>query len=338
MFRMIAIILLMITFTALSGPIYDSLRVDNLNLDANTISSLDTNGNITLSPNGNGGIVLKSGTAIVEVLDEDTLVSDSATALATQQSIKAYVDALTVPVAFTTVTKTTTATLATTNEDNVLVDATTADFTVTLPTAAGNSGLTYKITKSTAANTVTIDGNGAQTIGGELSIDLNSKDDSIIITSDGSNWYLLSDDIQYHAHYTSNAGQAISNNTLTTVVYEDLESNTHPGSYNTTTGVYTFQADGNYIVNAMVLYTTDLVFTTTIVDLGIYVNGTEITTKRTSALVAGTSFRHNRSVSEIISVSKNDTLEIKTFQNSGVAKSLDSTSTNYITFSVARIK
>ena len=34
------------------------LRVDNLKLDANTISSTDTNGNITIDPNGSGNVVI----------------------------------------------------------------------------------------------------------------------------------------------------------------------------------------------------------------------------------------------------------------------------------------
>jgi hypothetical protein len=39
------------------------------------------------------GLVLSSGSTVTAILDEDTFSSDSATALATQQSIKAYVDA-----------------------------------------------------------------------------------------------------------------------------------------------------------------------------------------------------------------------------------------------------
>ena len=36
----------------------DQLKVDNLHIDGNTISSTDTNGSITLTPNGNGYVVL----------------------------------------------------------------------------------------------------------------------------------------------------------------------------------------------------------------------------------------------------------------------------------------
>lgn len=149
-----------------------SIDVDNINIDANTISSTDTNGDINLTPNGTGNVVignytfdadqtvgagqdnyvltydnatglvslevaagagggdawsdpvdsdivpdadgtrdlgttanrfaelhvdsmeLAGTTTVSSILDEDTLVSDSATALATQQSIKAYADSI----------------------------------------------------------------------------------------------------------------------------------------------------------------------------------------------------------------------------------------------------
>ena len=38
----------------------DNLKVDNLDLNGNTISSTDANGNITLTPNGTGKLVLNN--------------------------------------------------------------------------------------------------------------------------------------------------------------------------------------------------------------------------------------------------------------------------------------
>ena len=94
-------------------------------ITATSITARDTNGSITIGVNGSGEVIL-DGTVIIDqeikssgsagvtigddlnlkgslrfgsdqgainsVLDEDTMASDSATALATQQSIKAYVD------------------------------------------------------------------------------------------------------------------------------------------------------------------------------------------------------------------------------------------------------
>jgi hypothetical protein len=67
-----------------------------LNIAADTdvvvnTTTFDVNANTEIS----GSLTLGSSTAVSSVLDEDNMVSDSATALATQQSIKAYVDAVT---------------------------------------------------------------------------------------------------------------------------------------------------------------------------------------------------------------------------------------------------
>jgi hypothetical protein len=76
------------------------VNIDNIFLNNNTIGTTDTNGDLVLSPDGTGQVQIDgefgffSGPVVVNsILDEDTLSSDSNAALATQQSIKAYVDA-----------------------------------------------------------------------------------------------------------------------------------------------------------------------------------------------------------------------------------------------------
>jgi len=77
------------------SAIYINSSVDGqLDLVADTeiqiaATTIDINGNTEIS----GSLTLGSSTAVSSVLDEDNMASDSATALATQQSIKAYVDA-----------------------------------------------------------------------------------------------------------------------------------------------------------------------------------------------------------------------------------------------------
>ena len=51
--------------------------------------------------------------------------------------------------------------------------------------------------------------------------------------------------------YTSDAGAAISNNTNTTLVFEDKDTDTH-NAYNNSTGVYTFPVSGYYSVDCKV--------------------------------------------------------------------------------------
>ena len=82
-----------------------TLALDQITIAGNKIESTVSNANLTLDANGtgtvdirantsiDGSITLQSGVAVSSILDEDDMNSDSATALATQQSLKAYVDA-----------------------------------------------------------------------------------------------------------------------------------------------------------------------------------------------------------------------------------------------------
>ena len=190
------------------------------------ITSKLSNQKIAITPTGTGTVELNVGISGTAFLDEDTLSSNSATKLASQQSIKAYVDNS--PPSFTTVTKTTTATLAITGEDLVVVDAASGDFTVTLPSAVGNSGVRYTITKSTEANTVTIDADGSELIGSELNAIMESIDDKIVIYSDNVKWQFEVNEIVYSATYHSvNGLPSLTNSGTTLMEYEVKDHDTH---------------------------------------------------------------------------------------------------------------
>lgn len=75
----------------------------------------------------------------------------------------------------------------------VLADATGGDITVTLPTATGREGRRIIVKKTdSSANTVTIDGNGSETIDGATTVALASQNELREIVSDLSNWYVVS--------------------------------------------------------------------------------------------------------------------------------------------------
>jgi hypothetical protein len=84
-----------------------------------------------------------------------------------------------------------TTTYTTTNADGTITaDATSGAFSITLVTAVGNSGLVHTFKKITAANVVTIDGNGSQTIDGLTSYALSAQWSFVTVVSDGANWLI----------------------------------------------------------------------------------------------------------------------------------------------------
>ena len=93
-----------------TGNVWKDLHIDNVVIDGSTISTIGTNTDLTITPVGTGSVIIAEGdlkigsTAVSSTaaelnilsgksfLDEDNMASDSATGIASQQSIKAYVD------------------------------------------------------------------------------------------------------------------------------------------------------------------------------------------------------------------------------------------------------
>ena len=87
----------------------------------------------------------------------------------------------------TTITSDTT---LTSGHDVVLVDSSSSNVTVTLPTAVGLNGKQFHIKNIDATNIVTVDGNGSETIDGALTHNLNLYS-SINIISNGTEWLII---------------------------------------------------------------------------------------------------------------------------------------------------
>ena len=80
----------------------------------------------------------------------------------------------------------------TTSDNVVLVDATSAAVTVTLPAVSGNSGRVFHIKKIDASgNAVTVDGASSETIDDATTGILASQYDAIKIVCDGSEWWIV---------------------------------------------------------------------------------------------------------------------------------------------------
>jgi len=80
----------------------------------------------------------------------------------------------------------------TVNDGLMLVNATSGNVTITLYTAANNAGAVLTVKRTDAStNTVTVDGNSAETIDGRLTWLLPQQYASLTIVSDGSNWFVV---------------------------------------------------------------------------------------------------------------------------------------------------
>lgn len=111
---------------------------------------------------------------------------------------------------------------ATTSDEVITCDATTAAFTVTLPAAASSSGKVLIIQKiDSALNAVTIDGNASETVGGATTTTLSTQYESIEIYCDGSNWLILSRNYPRTIASFSPSYNWTTNTTATTLAKRD---------------------------------------------------------------------------------------------------------------------
>jgi hypothetical protein len=79
----------------------------------------------------------------------------------------------------------------TATNDDYVIDCTSGTFTVTLPASSGRTGRIL-IIKNSGAGTITVDGNGAETIDGAATYSLAVQYATVQIMSDGTNWKIIS--------------------------------------------------------------------------------------------------------------------------------------------------
>jgi len=78
------------------------------------------------------------------------------------------------------------------NESRILANASAGAITINLPTAVGIVGREIQILKTdSSSNEITIDGDGAETIDGNITAALISQGNFITIVSDGTNWAVI---------------------------------------------------------------------------------------------------------------------------------------------------
>ena len=141
-----------------------SIVLNDLTIADNSISTNRSNDNLEINASGTGTVILEnlkigtSGSTVTTILDEDNMSSDSATSLATQQSIKAYVDTEVGAVSTTSITQG--------NSNVTVVDTGTGNITIEVD---GTDRITtVAATTTTATGHSLVIGASSTTVGGKI--------------------------------------------------------------------------------------------------------------------------------------------------------------------------
>ena len=141
-----------------------NIVLNDLSISDNTLSTNRSNDDLHINASGTGTVVLEnlkigsSGSTVTTILDEDNMSSNSATSLATQQSIKAYVDGEVSGLSQTSISQ---------GDSNVtVVDSGTGNVTIEVD---GTDRLTtVAATTTTATGHSLVIGAGSNSAGGQI--------------------------------------------------------------------------------------------------------------------------------------------------------------------------
>jgi hypothetical protein len=248
------------------------------------------------------------------------------------------------------ISSTKTTTYAITNADDVILySLASGSYTTTLPTAVGIAGRRFTLVLVTAGtgNLLTIATTSSQTMGPYASggLKMASAGDSVTLISDGTNWQVESLKIDVSARYTTNAGNNVTNATVTYVDYEDKDfdalsmcSGTGSGNVTTTNTGFkcTIPVSGKYRVTVSTLSASGGGWAAGEQwVVGIYVNNTSKAFQGSYSQATHTA-PMTAQVSATLSLVAGDIVEPACYQASGGTLAID-TSATYNCFHIERL-
>jgi hypothetical protein len=139
------------------------------------------------------------------------------------------------------------------------------------------------------------------------------------------------------ARAVNTLGTSIAASTTTVITYDTAKTFDTHGALNAATGVFTAPETGYYQVNAKIGYTSLSWTAGNIADTNLYKNGSIVSTTRTAADATVTKIM-TTSLSDIVFLNKNDTVDIRAFHNRTGGASALITGIDYApNFSIAKV-
>ena len=210
-------------------------------------------------------------------------------------------------------TKTGTCTLTVAEQGTILVSA-SAPYTIYLPTAVGNKGLTYHFIKTDANyNLITLDGYGTETLNYENSTGtpnltygrLNTYCAEATLVSDNANWQVMDEALGQvpECRVSLSATQENLVDNTATLIELDTEQYDIGSNFNTTTHYFTSPVSGKYISNC------NIAFTSVVADTRYFITiGTPAVSQFTLAYHASFTGALYGAGGDILDLSKDDTI------------------------------
>jgi hypothetical protein len=191
---------------------------------------------------------------------------------------------------------------------------TSANYTVTLPAASGNTGKLIGFRMDPAlTKIVTLDGNGSEKIN-DVTTRLLRANESCVLYCDGSNWFKVAgNSIAMTATMRSTSGQTLTTGTITKVTLNSSDYTDPAAMVNTSLNRIDVIRPGVYIASLNISFVNG----STMQAAGgyVYLNGA----RRYAAFVPSTGANSfpNPFVSQPMTLSAGDYVEAYAFQNSG---------------------
>jgi len=205
----------------------------------------------------------------------------------------------------------------------VLVSA-SSDYTITLPTAVGNTGLTYKFKKTDANyNCITLDGNGSETINYENAdgvpketyARLNTYGAEVTVVSDGSNWQVINEAMGQVPECWAYLGSNQLDLTHSTWIKVLLDAESYDIGSNFANYKFTAPISGKYFVNGKLSWVHNTLVADERYIIAVYKNGASISTVTSQASsIAGLTM----SLLSPTQLTKDDYLELYAYQDTDV--------------------